>query len=450
MCSTCGCGPTHHHHDDHHDHDHDHDHHHDHHHEPSGKIVLEQDILTRNNTIAERVKGYLAARNIFALNLMSSPGSGKTTLLEKTVQKLADQVYIYVIEGDQQTSNDADRIRNHGIPAIQINTGNGCHLESEMVYNAVTRLNPDNGSLLFIENVGNLVCPAIFALGENKKVVIISTTEGDDKPLKYPQMFYESDVCVINKIDLLPYLNADLNVLKENLLKVNPQLKIFEVSATTGEGVDKWCEWIMESLAAIQPVIPQRAFFDERAAHWDITNHVDPNKINYLLEKLNINSNDRILDVGTGTGILIPYLEERNPKGSILGVDISPEMILEARKKFSTRENVHFQIMDIESSHLPDKFDKIILFSVFPHIEKKANTITRLMQHLTPGGKLMIAHDQSREFLNKLHTGKDERLQTSMLLSAESQKKRFEEIGLHVSEAFENDQYYYLILENPA
>lgn len=260
MCSTCGCGPTHHHHHHHdedhhhhHDHDHHHDHHdhehnHDHHHQPGGKIVLEQDILTRNNAIAERVKGFLEARNIFALNLMSSPGSGKTTLLEKTIQQLAGQVDIYVIEGDQQTSNDADRIRQHGIPAIQINTGNGCHLESEMVYNAVTQLNPKIGSVLFIENVGNLVCPAIFALGENKKVVIISTTEGDDKPLKYPQMFYESEICVINKIDLLPYLNSDINVLKENLLKVNPHLKIFEVSATTGEGIDKWCEWIKESL----------------------------------------------------------------------------------------------------------------------------------------------------------------------------------------------------------
>lgn len=441
MCSTCGCGPSEHHHH-HSDHDHDHTH------EDHGKIVLEEDILTRNNTIAERVKGYLAARNIFALNLMSSPGSGKTTLLEKTIQKLADQVYIYVIEGDQQTSNDADRIRTYGIPAIQINTGNGCHLESEMVYNAVTRLNPDNGSLLFIENVGNLVCPAIFALGENKKVVIISTTEGDDKPLKYPQMFYESDICVINKIDLLPYLNANIETLKENLLKVNPRLTIFEVSATTGEGVDEWCNWIMKSLAEIQPIAPQRSFFDERAAHWDITNHVNPDKINFLLEKLNITPEDHILDVGTGTGILIPYLEKRSPKGSILGVDISPEMILEARKKFAMKENVHFQIMDIETSHLGDKFDKIILFSVFPHIEKKSNTITRLMQHLTPGGKLMIAHDQSREFLNKLHTGKDDRLQTSLLLSAENQKRRFEEIGLHVSEAFENDQYYYLILEN--
>ncbi|MEG0948022.1 MAG: class I SAM-dependent methyltransferase [Bacteroidales bacterium] len=204
----------------------------------------------------------------------------------------------------------------------------------------------------------------------------------------------------------------------------------------------------MKSLAEIQPIAPQRSFFDERAAHWDITNHVNPDKINFLLEKLNITPEDHILDVGTGTGILIPYLEKRSPKGSILGVDISPEMILEARKKFAMKENVHFQIMDIETSHLGDKFDKIILFSVFPHIEKKSNTITRLMQHLTPGGKLMIAHDQSREFLNKLHTGKDDRLQTSLLLSAENQKKRFEEIGLHVSEAFENDQYYYLILEN--
>lgn len=432
MCSTCGCGSA--------------DHHH--HHNNDGKIILEEDILTRNNSIAERVKGYLAARSIFALNMMSSPGSGKTTLLEKTIQKLADRLYIYVIEGDQQTSNDADRIRAHGIPAIQINTGSGCHLEADMVYHALTHLNPDNGSLLFIENVGNLVCPAIFDLGENKKVVIISTTEGDDKPLKYPQMFYESDVCVINKIDLLPYLHSDINLLKENLLKVNPNLLIFEVSAVTGEGVEQWCEWIEQSLSALQPVSAQRSFFDERAAHWDQINRPEPTKISFLLDKLQLNPHDHILDVGTGTGILIPYLANRSPEGDILAVDISPEMILEARKKFPAHENVHFQVMDIENSPLADKFDKIILFSVFPHLERKTNTISRLMQHLTPGGKLMIAHDQSRDFLNKLHTAKDDRLQTALLLSAENQKKRFEEMGLHVSEAFENDQYYYLILEN--
>lgn len=441
MCSTCGCGPSEHHHH-HHDNDHPHSH------EGEGKIILEQDILSHNNSIAERVKGFLAARNIFALNLMSSPGSGKTTLLEKTIQKLADQIYIYVIEGDQQTTNDADRIRMLGIPAIQINTGSGCHLEAEMVYNAVSQLNPDNGSLLFIENVGNLVCPALFSLGENKKVVIISTTEGDDKPLKYPQMFYEAEVCVINKIDLLPYLNADIQVLRKNLLTVNPNLQIFEVSAITGEGIDAWCTWIMNALKEIQPVSAQRSFFDERAAHWDLTNRVDPAKIDFLLGKLQIAPHDKILDVGTGTGILIPFLEKASPEGEILGVDLSPEMILEARKKFSAKGRVHFQVMNIETAPLADKFDKIILFSVFPHIEKKANTITRLMQHLNPGGKLMIAHDQGRDFLNKLHTGKDNRLQTSLLLSAENQKKRFEEIGLHVEEAFENDQYYYLILEN--
>ncbi|MEG1585886.1 MAG: class I SAM-dependent methyltransferase [Bacteroidales bacterium] len=205
---------------------------------------------------------------------------------------------------------------------------------------------------------------------------------------------------------------------------------------------------MLESLQEVQPVSSQRSFFDEKAAHWDQINHVHPDKITFLLDKLNLQPTDRILDVGTGTGVLIPFLEKASPAGQILGVDISPEMISEARKKFPSRKNVAFRVMNIETDALTDKFDKVILFSVFPHIEKKINTITRLMHHLKPGGELMIAHDQSRDFLNKLHTAKDDRLQRALLLSAENQKKRFEEIGLFVKEAFENDQYYYLILQN--
>lgn len=206
-------------------------------------IDVEQDILQRNNLLAERNRGYFEAKKIYCLNLMSSPGSGKTSLLEETIRRLKEKVY--VIEGDQQTSNDADRIAALGIPVFQVNTGTGCHLEADMVNHAVKHLDPAEGSILFIENVGNLVCPAVFDLGEAIKVVIVSTTEGDDKPLKYPQMFQEADVCIINKIDLAPYLDTDVKILRGNALKVNHHLRFFEVSATKGTGVEEWCDWLV-------------------------------------------------------------------------------------------------------------------------------------------------------------------------------------------------------------
>ena len=239
MCVTCGCG-THH-------HDSDHEHHHDHHHshEESRLIAIEQDILQRNNLLAERNRGYFEAKNIHCLNLMSSPGSGKTTLLEETIRQLKNRKQIYVIEGDQQTSNDADRIAALGVPVFQVNTGTGCHLDASMINHALKHLNPEENALLFIENVGNLVCPALFDLGEAEKVVIVSTTEGDDKPLKYPHIFKEANVCVINKTDLAPYLNTNINTLRENCLKVNPQLKIFEMSALKHIGIEEWCEWLV-------------------------------------------------------------------------------------------------------------------------------------------------------------------------------------------------------------
>jgi len=267
MCGTCGCGSEangvtiqnpldvknhkheHHHqkHEHHHDkgHSHSHDHSHEHHH--SKVLTIEQDILQHNDLMAARNKGYFEAKNIFALNLVSSPGSGKTSILERTLQDLKQEADFYVIEGDQQTLNDADRIAAISIPVIQINTGKGCHLESEMVYDAVKKLNIKDNTILMIENVGNLVCPSMFNLGESKRVVIISTTEGVDKPIKYPDMFHSSDICIINKIDLLPYLNIDLSKLKEYALKVNPNLQFFEVSATTGEGMEAWYSWLKEN-----------------------------------------------------------------------------------------------------------------------------------------------------------------------------------------------------------
>jgi hydrogenase nickel incorporation protein HypB len=229
-------------------HDHDHAHGHHHHEGTSRKIMLEQDVLQQNNLLAERNRGYFEARNIFALNFLSSPGSGKTSLLEKIIPLLQLRLPIAVIEGDQQTTNDADRIHALGVPVIQINTGSGCHLDALMVNRAVKELDLQDNSLLCIENVGNLVCPALFDLGEALKVVIISVTEGDDKPMKYPTMFHEADLCILNKIDLLPYVEFDVAKCRENAMRVNHHLEWFEVSSKTGEGLAAWQEWLEKRL----------------------------------------------------------------------------------------------------------------------------------------------------------------------------------------------------------
>jgi hydrogenase nickel incorporation protein HypB len=278
MCTVCGCGDAtvehahpHPHSHEHghgpppgHSHDHDHDHSHDHAdgrdlhfgrglagvHVPGlsqGRIVqIEQDILGHNNDHAERNRTALAERGIFALNLVSSPGSGKTTLLVRTIQAMAGRFPVAVIEGDQQTSHDADRIRATGVPALQVNTGKGCHLDAHMVEAALARLAPADESVLFIENVGNLVCPAAFDLGEAYKVAILSVTEGEDKPLKYPDMFAAAGLMLLNKVDLLPHLDFDVAACVANARRVNPDIVVVKVSAKTGEGLDEWLAWIGE------------------------------------------------------------------------------------------------------------------------------------------------------------------------------------------------------------
>jgi len=194
--------------------------------------------------LAQRNRGYFDAKNILALNLVSSPGSGKTSLLERTLKDLQGQMEFAVIEGDQQTTNDADRIAATGTKVSQINTGKGCHLDAHMILHALQGLKPAENSVLFIENVGNLVCPAMFDLGERERVVIISVTEGDDKPLKYPDMFHSSTLCIINKTDLLPYVPFDIEKVKLNAKKVNHHLEIIEVSCTSGEGLPLWYNWL--------------------------------------------------------------------------------------------------------------------------------------------------------------------------------------------------------------
>lgn len=237
MCATCGC--------DSHSHQHDHDHSHAH----SKTIVeVEKDILYENNLLAERNRGYFDAKNILALNLVSSPGSGKTSLLERTLTDLKNQFTCYVIEGDQQTSRDADRIHATGTKVAQINTGKGCHLDAHMVMHAIQGMKPAENSILFIENVGNLVCPAMFDLGEKERVVIISVTEGDDKPIKYPDMFHTSTLCIINKTDLLPYVPFSMEKCREYASQVNPKLQFIEVSCTSGEGLPAWYEWLKEKV----------------------------------------------------------------------------------------------------------------------------------------------------------------------------------------------------------
>jgi hydrogenase nickel incorporation protein HypB len=292
MCSTCGCSDNaapkvvnlqtgksvslenepmaeehshRHDHDHSHDHDHDHhhhdhshghsnDHHHDHdheHHQPAPKtakvITLEEQILAKNDKLAERNRGWFEGANVLALNLVASPGSGKTALLERTIKDLNKEFEISVIEGDQATLNDAQRIQKTGAKVVQINTGAGCHLDAQMLATGLRQLAPERDSIVFVENVGNLVCPALFDLGEQCKVAILSITEGEDKPVKYPHMFRAAEVLLLNKMDLLPHLNFDLDACKKYALSVNPNISIFEISATTGAGLEAWYDWIRQA-----------------------------------------------------------------------------------------------------------------------------------------------------------------------------------------------------------
>jgi hydrogenase nickel incorporation protein HypB len=305
MCTTCGCGSSEtriegdahqrehrhadgsvHGHDHGHEHDHGHGHGHDHAHEhehvmPDGSVVrhthdhggvaadgdhvhfgvgaahahapgmsqtrmvqIEQDILAKNDRHARFNREFLAERGIFAVNLVSSPGSGKTTLLTESIARLLPSLPVTVVEGDQQTANDAERIRATGARALQINTGKGCHLDASMVERALERLQPPDESVLFIENVGNLVCPAAFDLGEAHKIVVLSVTEGEDKPLKYPDMFKAATLMLLNKIDLLPYVDFDVAQCIEYARRVNPAIEVMQVSATKGDGMEAWLAWV--------------------------------------------------------------------------------------------------------------------------------------------------------------------------------------------------------------
>src|SRR5262245_39109287 len=243
MCATCGCGD-----DgavitvagDGHPHEHSHGDGHSH----TETISLEQKVLAKNDAIAEQNRQFLAERGVLALNVTSSPGAGKTTLLERTIRELGGERPVAVIEGDQETLLDAERIKAAGARAVQVNTGAGCHLDADMVHRALHALDPAFGSLLFIENVGNLVCPALFDLGELSKVVVISVTEGADKPLKYPHMFAAAGLVIVNKVDLLPYVDFDLDKCAGYARSVNPGVNILRLSATTGEGVQSWYDWI--------------------------------------------------------------------------------------------------------------------------------------------------------------------------------------------------------------
>ena len=234
------------------EHDHDHGHDHDHVRSRAGPSVsvhgatleLETRILAKNDALAARNRAWLSGREILALNLVSSPGAGKTTLLERTITVLGTELPIFVIEGDQATANDGERIRKAGAPVVQINTGAGCHLDAEMVRRGLAELKPSAGAVLFIENVGNLVCPALFDLGERAKVIIFSVTEGEDKPLKYPQMFQAAELVLLNKTDLLPHLDFSVEEALANVSRVNPRAGAIPVSAKTGEGMDAWMDWI--------------------------------------------------------------------------------------------------------------------------------------------------------------------------------------------------------------
>lgn len=237
----------HHHGHDHGGHDHAHDHRHVHHQEARGTstvVDLEARILAKNEALAAQNRAWFAGREILALNLVSSPGAGKTTLLERTIRDLHHEANLFVIEGDQATANDGERIRRAGAPAVQVNTGTGCHLEADMIARGLSELRPSVGSIVMIENVGNLVCPAMFDLGEHARIVVLSVTEGEDKPIKYPHMFRSADLMILNKVDLLPHLDFDVDRALSYARQVNPTIEVVQLSARSGEGLEDWYGWI--------------------------------------------------------------------------------------------------------------------------------------------------------------------------------------------------------------
>jgi hydrogenase nickel incorporation protein HypB len=244
MCAICGCN-------DHREHVHAdgtrHSHAHGEHHHGHERVELETRILAKNDALAERNRAWLAGRGVMALNLMGAPGSGKTSLLERTIRSFGDTA-LAVIEGDQATANDAERIRAAGAAVVQVNTGTGCHLDAAMIARALEALGPRPGTLVAIENVGNLVCPALFELGESRRVVVLSVAEGDDKPLKYPHMFRAADLVVLNKIDLLPHVEFSLERAAANARAVKPDVEVIELSARTGEGLEAWSRWLRREL----------------------------------------------------------------------------------------------------------------------------------------------------------------------------------------------------------
>jgi hydrogenase nickel incorporation protein HypB len=242
-------------HDHHHEHAHRHDdHQHDYHFEPSPGTTVELDmrILAKNDALAAMNRAWFAGREILALNLVSSPGAGKTTLLERTIRDLRQELRLFVVEGDQATSNDGERILAAGAPVIQVNTGAGCHLDADMVARGLAQLRPETGSIVMIENVGNLICPALFDLGERAKIVVLSVTEGEDKPLKYPHIFRAANLMILNKCDLLPHLDFDAARVIANARDVNPGIIVLSVSARSGEGLDAWYDWIRQGAARMR------------------------------------------------------------------------------------------------------------------------------------------------------------------------------------------------------
>ncbi len=286
MCGHCGCGseakttaldlqtgeeiamesPAHDH-DHHHAHEHGHEHEHEHIHADGTRhshphrsddeagadvLILQARILAKNDAFADKNRAWFRGREILALNLVSSPGSGKTTLLERTITDLKDEFKLFVVEGDQATARDGERIRAAGAAAVQINTGSGCHLEADMLGRALQHLKPGAGSIVMIENVGNLVCPALFDLGERCKVVIFSVTEGEDKPLKYPTMFGAASIMILNKIDLLPYVEFDVARAIANAKQINPDIVVLRLSGRTGEGFEAWYEWLRREVDALR------------------------------------------------------------------------------------------------------------------------------------------------------------------------------------------------------
>lgn len=408
-------------------------------------IGVGRDISADNDRAAVRNHHVFKAKNILAVNLMSSPGAGKTAFIEATVRHLSGKCAIEVVEGNVANRKDCGRIESSGAECRLIEMQGECRMDAEMLTRIMDMMTLSDNSLVLIESVENLVSPSMLSLGEDIRVVMISAADGEDIPLKYPSVFAASHVCVISKTDLLPCTDVDIFLMKQNILNVNPDMVIFEVSARLDEGMDKWCDYL---LGRLNENFSVERYFDSVAESWDEHGRPDMACIRQLLSVAKIKEGDTVLDIGSGTGVLLPYLSDvAGVSGTVVAVDCSSRMIDVSRRKYSDLPNVIFRHIDVEKKVVSWRFDCIVMFNMFPHLKYPFSTLRRLVEkNLKEGGRLVIAHSMGRNELNSLHSKQFADGDYFPLPEVSKLAERIVQDGLRTSDAVDDDRAYRIVV----